>query len=192
MQGPMACGSQWDGAVWGFHPDDGGGVTIAHIDAKGGGLRLVREVGWLAFEVGRQVHEPQHFDGAADRVVLLCGLSSSVRRGAGRVHVADDDGAREHGHLAVCFGQGLEERFRRVAEEDVGVDDVELPSVPDDLVDAQSPLDAEVVDEGGRGCRLGRIGGSPCASSICMLSGPRYILGWVLEGRRVAGLSPGR
>ena len=66
--------------------------------------------------------------------------------GAG-VHVADDDGGHEHGHLAVCFGQGLEEGLCRVAEGDVGVDDVELPSVPDDLVDAQSHWDAEVVDQ---------------------------------------------
>ena len=42
----------------------------------------------------------------------------------------------EHGHLAVCFGEGLEEGFRGVAEGDVGVADVEFPSVPDDLVDA--------------------------------------------------------
>ena len=94
------------------------------------------EVGCLAFEVGRQVPEPQHFDGAADCMVLGCGLPSSVRRDGGGVHVADDDGGGEHGHLAVCFGQGLEEGFRDVAEGDVGVDDVELPSVPDDLVDA--------------------------------------------------------
>ena len=80
--------------------------------------RLVGELGWLAFEVGRQVHEPQHFDGVADCMVLGCGLSSSVRRCGGGVHVADDDGRGEHGHLAVCFGQGLEEGFCRVAEGD--------------------------------------------------------------------------
>ena len=147
MQGPMACWSQLQGAVAGLCPDDGGGVAIAYIDAGGGGLRLVREVGWLAFEVGRQVHEPQHFNCVADCMVVGCGLSSSVRRGAGGVHVADDDGGGEHGHVAVGFGQGLEEGFRRVAAGDVGVDDVELPSVPDDLVDAQCPWDAEVVDE---------------------------------------------
>ena len=38
-------------------------------------------------------------------------------------------------HLAVRLGQGLEEGFRGFAEGDVGVDDVELPSVPDDLID---------------------------------------------------------
>ena len=69
-------------------------------------------------------------------MVLGCCLSPSIRRGGGGVHVADDDCGGEHGHLAVCLGQGLEEGFRGVAEVDVGVDDVELPSVPDDLVDA--------------------------------------------------------
>ena len=112
------------------------GVAIAYVDAGGGGICLVGEVGWLAFEVGRQVHEPQHFDGVADCMVLGCGLSPPVRRGGGGVHVADDDCGGEHGHLAVCLGQGLEEGFRGVAEGDVGVDDVELPSVPDHLVDA--------------------------------------------------------
>ena len=47
----------------------------------------------------------------------------------------------------VCFDKGLEEAFRCVAKGDVGVDDVELPSVPDGLLDAQSLCDAEVVDE---------------------------------------------
>ena len=94
------------------------------------------EVGWLAFEVGRQVHEPQHFDGVADCMVLRCGLSPSVRRGGGGVHVADDDCWGEHGHLAVCLCEGLEEGFRGIAKGDVGVDDVELPSVPDDLIDS--------------------------------------------------------
>ena len=32
--------------------------------------------------------------------------------------------------------RGLEEGFRVVAKGEVGVDDVELPPVPDDLVDA--------------------------------------------------------
>ena len=77
MQGPLACGSQRERPVSGLRPDDGGGVAIAYIDAGGGGLRLVGEVGWLAFEVGRQVHRPQHFDGMADCMVLGCGLPSS-------------------------------------------------------------------------------------------------------------------
>ena len=136
MQGGMACGSHREGSVSSFCPDDGGGIAVAHVDAGGGGLCLVGEVGWLAFEVGRQVHEPQHFDGVADCLVLGCGLSSSVRRGGGSVHVADDDCGVEHGHLVVCLGQGLEEGFRGVAKGDVGVLEVELPSVPDDLVDA--------------------------------------------------------
>ena len=126
VQGAMACGSQ---------REDGGGVAIAYVDAGWGGIRLVGEVGWLAFQVGRQVHEPQHFDGVANCLVLGCGLSPSVRQGGGGVHVADDDFGGEHGHLAVCLGQDLEEGFRGVAEGDVGVDDVELPSVPDDLID---------------------------------------------------------
>ena len=127
MQGPTTRGSQREGAVSRLRPC---------VYAGGGGLRFVGEMGWLAFEVGRQVHEPQHFDDVADCMVLGCGLSSSVRWAGGGVHVADDDGAGKHCHLAVCFGQGLEEGFRGVAEGDVGVDDVELPSVPDDLVDA--------------------------------------------------------
>ena len=126
VQGAMACGSQREGSISGLRQDDGGGVAIC----------LVGEVGWLAFEVGRQVDEPQHFDGVADCMVLGRGLSPSVRRGGSGVHVADDDCGGEHGHLAVCLGQGLEEGFRDVAEGDVGVDDVELPSVPDDPVDA--------------------------------------------------------
>ena len=149
MQVSMARGSEQEGAVSGLRPDDGGGVAIAYVHAGGGNLRLVGEVGWLAFEVGRQVHESKHFDGVADRMVLRCGLSSSVRRGGGGVHVTDDDGRSEHCHLAVCFSQGFEEGFRGVAEEDVGVDDVEVPSGPDDLVDAQSPSDAQLVDEVG-------------------------------------------
>ena len=143
----MACGSRWEGAVSDLSQDDGGGVAIAYVDAGGGSIRLVGEIGWLAFKGGRQVHEPQHFDGVAECMVLGCGLSPSVRQGRGGVHVADDDGGSEHDHLAVCFGQSLEEGFCRVTEGDVGVDDVELPSVPDDLVDRQSPWHAEVVDE---------------------------------------------
>ena len=135
MRGAMACGSQREGSISGLCPDDGGGVAIAYVDAGRGGICLVGEVGRLAFEVGRQVHEPQHFDDVADRLVLGCGLSHSVRRGGGGFHVADDDCGGEHGHLLVCLGQGLEEGFRGFAEGDVGVDDVELPSVPDDLID---------------------------------------------------------
>ena len=70
------------------------------------------------------------------RMVLGCGLSPLVRRSGGGIHVADDDCGGEHGHLAVCLSQGLEEGFRGVAKGDVDVDDVELPSVPDDLIDA--------------------------------------------------------
>ena len=131
MQGAMACASQREGPISSLRPDDGAGVAIAYVDAGGGGLCLVLDVGWLAFEVGRQFHEPHHSDGVADCLVLGCGLSSSVRRGGGGVHVGG-----ENGHLAVCFGQGLGQGFSGVAEGDLGVDDVELPSVPDDLVGA--------------------------------------------------------
>ena len=136
MQGAMACWSQRERSISGLCPDDGGGVAIAYVDAGGAGFCLVGEVGWCAFEVDRQVHEPQHFDGFTDCMVLGRGLSPSVRRGGGSVHVADDDYGGELGHLAVCLGQGLEIGFRGVAEGDVGVDDVELPSAPDDLIDA--------------------------------------------------------
>ena len=71
----MACGSQREGSISGLRPDDGGGVAIAYVDAGRGRICLVGEVGWLAFEVGRQVHEPQHFDGVADCMVLGSGLS---------------------------------------------------------------------------------------------------------------------
>ena len=125
----MACGSQREGSIPGLCPDDGGGVAIAYVDAGWGGICLVGEVGWLAFEVGRQVHKPQHFDGVRDCMVLGLGLFPSVRQ------AGDDDCQGEHGHLAVCLGQGLEEGFSGVVEGDVGVDDVELPSVPDDLID---------------------------------------------------------
>ena len=135
MQAAMACGSQLEGPVSGLCPDDGDRVAIAYLDAGVGGLCLVGEVGWLAFEVGRQILEPQHFDGVVDCMVLGCGLSSSVPRAGGGVHVADDDCGGDHGHLAVCFSQGLEGGNRGVAEGDVGVDGVELPSVPNDLVD---------------------------------------------------------
>ena len=135
MHWAMACGSQPEGSISGLRPDDGGGVAIAYVDAGWGGICLLGEVGWLAFEVGRQVHEPQQSDGVVDCLVLGCGLSPLVRRVGGGVHVADDDCGGEHGHLAVCLGQGLEEGFRGLAEGDVGVDDVELPSVADDLVD---------------------------------------------------------
>ena len=131
----MACGSQREGTTLGLRPDDGGGVAIAYVDAGGGGICLVGEVGWLAFEVGRQVQGPQNSDGVADCMVLGCGLSPSVGRCGAGVHVADDDCRGEHGHLAVCLGQGLEEGFRGVAKGDAAVDDVEYPSVPDNLVD---------------------------------------------------------
>ena len=107
----MACGSQWEGSISGLRSDDGGGVAIAYVDSGWGGICLVGEVGWLVFEVGCQVYEPQHFDGVADCLVLGCGLFPSVRWGGGGVHVADDDCGGEHGHLAVCLGQGLEEGF---------------------------------------------------------------------------------
>ena len=74
MQGAVACGSQREGSISGLRPDDGGGVAIAYVDAGGVGICLVGEVGCLAFEVGREVHEPQQFDGVADCLVLGCGL----------------------------------------------------------------------------------------------------------------------
>ena len=61
VYGAMACGSQREGSISGLRPDDGGGVAIAYVDAGGGGICLVAEVGWLAFEVGHQVHEPVGF-----------------------------------------------------------------------------------------------------------------------------------
>ena len=120
----MACGSQREWAEPGLCLEDGAGVAVAHVNAGGGRLRLVEEVGWLAFQDSGQVDEPQHVDGVADCVVLGRGLSSAVRRDGGGVHVAHDDGGAEHGHLAVCFGQGLEEGFRCVSEGDAGVDDI--------------------------------------------------------------------
>ena len=75
----MARASQREGAVSGLRPDDGGGVAIAYVDAGGGGLCLVGEVGWLAFEAGCQVHEPQHLDGVADCMFLGCGLPSKKK-----------------------------------------------------------------------------------------------------------------
>ena len=80
----MACGFQSEGAFSGLRPNDGGGLAVAYVDTGGGGLRLVVEVGWLSFEVGRQVHEPQHFDGVAVCMVFGCGLFTSVCRGGGR------------------------------------------------------------------------------------------------------------
>ena len=120
----MACGSQREGSISGLRSDDGGEVAVAYVDAGGGRICLLGEVGWLAF------------DGVADCMVLGCGLPPSVRRGGGGVHVTDDDCGGEHGHLALCLGQGLEEGFCGVAQGDVGVDDDELPSVPDELIDA--------------------------------------------------------
>ena len=131
----MASGYQREGPICGLRPDDGGGVAIAYVDAGGGRNCLAGEVGWLAFEVGHQFHEPQHFVGVADCMVLGSGLSPSVPWGGRGVHVADDDCGGENGHLAVCLSRSLEEGFSGVAEGDVGVDDVELQSVPDDLVD---------------------------------------------------------
>ena len=86
-RGLWPVGPRWEGVVSGLRPDDGGGVAIAYVDAGGGCLRLVGEVGWLAFKVGRQVHEPQHFEGVLDCMVLGCGLSSSVRLGEGGVQL---------------------------------------------------------------------------------------------------------
>ena len=94
-----------------------------------------------------------------DCVVLGCGLPSTVCRGGGAVYVADDDGGGEHGHLVVCLCQGLEEGFDRIAKGEVAVDDVELPSVPHNFVDAQPSWDAEVPDEVDVHARLGIQGG---------------------------------
>ena len=118
-------------------------------------MREMREVGFLAFQASCPVHELQHVNGVADCKVLGCGLFPAVRRCGGGVHVAHDYTGGEHGHLAVCLGQGLEAAFGCVAEGDVSVDDVELPSVPDDFVDHQSPRDAEVVDEADADARPG-------------------------------------
>ena len=52
-----------------------------------------------------------------------------------------------NGLLAVCFGQGLEERFCCVADGEVRVYDNQLPSLPESFIDAQSPWDAEVLEE---------------------------------------------
>ena len=63
-------------------------------------------------------------------MVLLTAWSWGVacpgagRQGAGGIHVANDDAGRQHGDLALCLGQGLEEGFSCVAEGDVGVDDI--------------------------------------------------------------------
>ena len=45
VQGAMACGSQWQGPILSLHLDDGGGVAIAYVDAGGGGICLVGQVG---------------------------------------------------------------------------------------------------------------------------------------------------
>ena len=111
----MACGSQRERAVPGVCPNHGGGVAVANVDAGGGSLWLAGKIGWLAFQASSQVDEPQPVDGVADCVVLECGLRPAVRRAGGGVHVADDDGG-EHGYLAVCLGQGLQEGFCCVAE----------------------------------------------------------------------------
>ena len=78
MQGGMACVSQREGPISGLRPDDGGGVALAYVDAGGSGICLVQEVGRLAFEVGCQVHEPQHFDGVADCMVACPPRSAGV------------------------------------------------------------------------------------------------------------------
>ena len=52
VQGAMACGSQRKGSISGLRSEDGGGLAIAYVDAGWGGIRLVGEVGWLAFEAG--------------------------------------------------------------------------------------------------------------------------------------------
>ena len=131
----MARGSQRGGSISGLRTDDGGGVAIAYVDADGAAsVSWGKWDGWPSRLAVRSTC-PQHSDAVADCLVLGCGLSPSVRRVGGGVHVADDDYGGEHGHLAVCRGQGLEEGFRGVAEGDVGVDDVGLPSVPDDLID---------------------------------------------------------
>ena len=78
-RGLWPVGSSGKGPVSGLLPDDGGGVAIAYVDAGSVGLCLVGEVGWLAFEVGCQVQEPEHFDGVADCLILACGLSPWVR-----------------------------------------------------------------------------------------------------------------
>ena len=44
----MPCGSEWEAAVLGLCPDDCGGVAVAHVNAGGGGLCLVGEVGGLS------------------------------------------------------------------------------------------------------------------------------------------------
>ena len=105
----MACESQSEGTVSGLCPEGGSLVAVADVVAGGGGLRLVREVGWLAFEVGHQVHDPQHFHGVAECMALGCGLSSSVCWGGGGVHVADDDSGGEHGNLAVSLRAHLDQ-----------------------------------------------------------------------------------
>ena len=45
----MACGRQREGCVPALCPDEGGGVAVAYVEARGGGLRLLGGVGWLAF-----------------------------------------------------------------------------------------------------------------------------------------------
>ena len=143
----MACGTQREAAVSGLSPDDCGGVAVAYDYAQGGDLRFVGECGWLASQASRQVHKSQHVDCDADCIVLGCGLSTSVCRGWGGVHVADNEGGGKHGHTAVCLDQGFEKGFCFVTAEDGGVDGFQIPSLPDDFVDAQSPRDAELVDE---------------------------------------------
>ena len=59
----------------------------------------------------------------------------------------------------VCLGQRLEKGFCCVAKGDMSVDDIELPSVPDDLTDTQPPWDAEVLDEVDMDASLGIQGG---------------------------------
>ena len=51
----MACGSHRKWAVPGLCPHDGGGLAIAHVDARAGGLVMVGELGWLALQASCQL-----------------------------------------------------------------------------------------------------------------------------------------
>ena len=135
VQGAMACGSQRKGSKSGLRPDDGGGVAIAYVDAGWGGICLVREVGWLAFEVACQVHEPQHLDGVADAWCWSVACPPrSAWVGAAFISPMMIVGAS----MAIwryASARAWRKGFCGVAKGDVGVDDVELPSIPDDLID---------------------------------------------------------
>ena len=159
MQGPVACESHWEGAVSGLCPDDGAGVAVAYVHAGGGGLRLVGEVRWWPSRLAIRSTSPSI--SMVSRTAWSWGVACPPRSaGVGAAFMSlMTMGGGEHGHLAVCLGQGLEEGFRHVAEGDVTVDEVELPSVPDDFVDAQPPWDAQVVGEVKVDARLGIHGG---------------------------------